>query len=99
MTPATRRQLRAAVLALPACEREHHLAALAGLLHLLDHCAEGREPVAFVAGRCAFQLAALRWATELVEHPWRECDAPDCSQPNHVSLISVPIEVAAGTDR
>jgi len=91
MTPATRRRFRAAVLALPACEREHHLAALAGLLHLLEHCAEGREPRGFVAGHRAYRLPALRWAAELLEHAWIECTAHDCTEPDHVSLITQPL--------
>src|SRR5262245_63079387 len=99
MTPAMRRRLRAAVLALPARERQQYLAALAGLLHLLEHCAEGREPRGFVAGYRAFRLPALRWAAQLLTHAWIECCAPDCTEPNHVTLISAPIDASAGIGR
>jgi len=96
MTPATHRRVRAAVLALPERERQEHLAALGCLLHLLEHCVEGREPRGFVAGHQAYRLPALRWAAGLLDHAWIECTAPDCTEPNHVTLISAPIDASAG---
>jgi len=91
VTAATRRRLRAAVLALDDDQREQHLGALAALLHLLDHCVEGREPRGFVAGSRAFRLPALRWAAALLGHVWVECRAADCTEPDHVSLLSAPV--------
>jgi hypothetical protein len=93
------RDLRHAVLAVPVRQRDRHLAALAGLLHLLEHCAERCEPRGFVAGHRAYRLPELRWAAELLEHPWVECTAPDSAQPDHVSLISAPIEPSTGIGR
>ena len=94
MTAARRRRLRAAILALDGEQRERHLAALAALLHLVDHCAEGREPREFVAGSRAFRVPALRWAAALLGHPWVECAAADCPEPDHVSLITHPLRAA-----
>jgi hypothetical protein len=95
MTAATRRRLRAAVLALPVEDREPHLTALAGLLHLLEHCTEHREPRGFVAGRRAYSLPGLRWAAACLGQSWAECAAPDCSEPDHVTLISGPVALPA----
>src|SRR5262249_28050013 len=91
MTPAVRERLRAAILALPKRQREAHLHALAGLLHLLEHCTEDRVPVAFVAGRRAYRVPALRWAAAQLERPWIECRASDCMEPDHVTLTSAPL--------
>jgi hypothetical protein len=99
MTAATRRRVRAAVLAVSMRQREQHLAALAGLLHLVEHCPEGREPRGFVAGHRAYRLPELRWAAELLEHPWIECTALDCKEPLHVTLRSAPLEASAGIRR
>jgi len=94
MTPATRRRFRAAVLALPTSEREHHLAALAALLHLLEHCAVRCEPRGFVARHRAYRLSALRWAAELLERTWIECTVPNCRQQDRVSLLSARVPLA-----
>ena len=96
MTPATRERLRTAVLALPVRQRAPHLAALACLLHLLDHCTEGREPTAFVAGRQAYHSPTLRWAAEQLGHVLTPCPAPDCIEPDHVTLISTPVRAGEG---
>jgi hypothetical protein len=80
-------------------QRDQHLAALAGALHLLEHRPEGGEPRGFVAGHWAFRFLTLRWAAELLEHPWVGCTAPDCEQPDHVSLISALIETSTGIGR
>jgi hypothetical protein len=92
-------RLRAAILALDGDQRERHLAALAALLHLVDHCAEGREPRGFVAGSRAYRLPALRWAAALLGHPWVECTATDCGEPDHVSLLSAPVQLRTGVGR
>jgi hypothetical protein len=94
MTAAARKRLRAAVLCLPAKGREQHLSALAMLLHLIDHLPEGREPVAYVAFARAYQIAALRWAAAQLERGWIGCTAADCTDPDHVTLIDQPVEVA-----
>jgi hypothetical protein len=91
VTQTTRRRLRAAVLALPVEDREKHLTALAGLLHLLEHVAEGRAPRGFVAGARAYQAVPLRWAAGLLGHSFTPCRARDCPEPEHVTLISDPI--------
>jgi len=91
VTRAMRRSVLAAVLAVPVRQREQHLAALAALLHLLEHCVEGCEPQGFVAGQRAYRLPALRWAAELLERPWIECTAPACTEPGHVTLLNEPI--------
>jgi hypothetical protein len=91
MTAALRARLRAAVLALPVAQREVHLQALSGLLHLLEHCTEGRVPDAFVAGRRAYAVPALQWAAALLERPWRACAASDCEDPDHVTLTSTSL--------
>lgn len=96
MTSAVRERLRAAVLALPKRKREVHLQALAGLLHLLEHCTEDREPVTFIAGRRAYQLPALQWAAAQLQRPWIECTASDCVEPDHVTLTSAPLAAGAG---
>jgi hypothetical protein len=96
---ATRTRLREAVLALPECERTRHLSALAALLHLLEHCTEGRRPLAFVAGRAAYRSPELRWAAALLDHPWTECTAADCKEPDRVTLTSESVEVSAGAGR
>jgi hypothetical protein len=80
----------AAVLAAPERKRAQHFDALSGLLHLLGHCC-GCEPRGFVAGHRAYRLPALRWAAELLERPWIECTAPDCTDPGHVTLLNEPI--------
>jgi hypothetical protein len=99
MTPATHHRVRAAVLALPERERPPHLAALWCLLLLLEHCVDCREPRGFVAGSRAYRVPALCWAAQLLEHAWIECTAPDCTEPNHVTLISEPIDASAGIGR
>ena len=99
MRTATRARLREAVLVFPEREREQHLAALAALLHLLEHVSEGREPRAFVAGARAYQLPLLRWAANLLERPWVQCPAVDCTNPDHVTLTSEPVDVPAGAGR
>jgi hypothetical protein len=94
VTAATRQRLRAAVLALDVDQREQHLGALAALLHLLDHCVEGRAPRGFVAGSRAVRVPALRWAAALLGHSLVECTAADCTEPDHVSLITEPLRAA-----
>jgi hypothetical protein len=91
--------LRHAGLAINVRQRDRHLAALSGLLHLLEYCPEGREPRAFVAGHRAFRFPTLRWAAELLDHRCVECTAPDCADPLHVTLLSAPIEASAGIGR
>jgi hypothetical protein len=91
MNSAIRARLRAAVLKVPRQQREAHLTALGCLLHLIDHCPEGQEPRAFVAGQRAYQLPALRWAAAQLDRRWIECLAPDCTEPDHVTLISAPL--------
>jgi hypothetical protein len=91
-----RKRLRAAVLRRPAKGREQHLLALAMLLHLIDHLPEGREPVAYVAFARAYQIGALRWAAAQLERGWIGCTATDCTDPDHVTLIDQPVEVAEG---
>jgi hypothetical protein len=88
MTPATCERLRTAVLALPAGERAPHLAALACLVHLLDHCTEGREPRGFVADAGAYRSPTLHWAAAQLGHVLLPCEAPDCDEPDHVTLTS-----------
>jgi len=65
--------------------------ALGMLRHLLDHCVEGREPRAFVAGASAYRSDALRWAAEALGYPWLPCVA-DCPDPQHVTLLTAPVE-------
>jgi hypothetical protein len=91
VTPAVRERLRIAILALPKRQREMHLQALAMLLHLLEHCEEGRAPLAFIAGYRAFKIAALRLAARQLERSWVECPAPDCIDSDHVTLTSIPL--------
>jgi hypothetical protein len=95
VTAATRSRLRAAVRALRSDQRARHLHASAALLHLLDHCVEGREPIAFVAGRRAYQRSELRWAVGVLERPSLLCPGADCTEPDHVTLTKVPVEVRA----
>jgi hypothetical protein len=95
MTATTRRRLRDSVLALPVEDREGHLSALAGLLHLLEHCAEGREPRGFVAGRRAYGLPVLRWAAACLGQSWTPCPALDCRDPDHVTLLSGAVALPA----
>ena len=88
ITAAVRARIRAALFALPAAEREWHRLAVAALLHLVEHCKEGREPHVFVAGRRAY--AAVRWAGELFGHTVVPC-TPDCIEPGHVTMRTRPI--------
>jgi hypothetical protein len=65
--------------------------ALAMLRHLVEHCVEGREPRAFVAGAGAYRIADLRWAAETLGYPWLAC-AADCRDPQHVTLLTAPVD-------
>ena len=94
MTPATRHHLRTALLSVPLRQPDERLAALAGLFHLLEHCVEGREPRAFVAGADAYRSDALQWAAETPGYPWLAC-AADCRDPQHVTLLTAPVEEVA----
>jgi hypothetical protein len=89
MTPELRRRLDAAVQAIPDRQRKQHLTWFAFLLHLVEHCTEGREPYGFVAGYRAYRSPGLRWAAELLERPLAEC--PECADPDHVTLITQPV--------
>lgn len=78
---AARDRLRDAILAVPVRQRDQHLPARTGLLHLLEHCGEGREPRGFVAGYRAYRPPALRWAAERLEHQWLKCMVPNVHIP------------------
>ena len=64
------------------------------LRHLVEHCVEGREPRAFVAGADAYRSDALQWAAETPGYPWLAC-AADCRDPQHVTLLTAPVEEVA----
>jgi hypothetical protein len=71
--------------------RRRRAQALAMLRHLVEHCVEGREPKAFVAGADAYRSDALRWAAKSLGYPWLAC-AVDCRDPEHVTLLTAPVE-------
>jgi hypothetical protein len=71
--------------------RRRRAAALAMLRHLVEHCVEGREPRAFVAGADAYRSDTLRWAAKSLGYPWLAC-AADCRDPDHVTLLTAPLE-------
>jgi hypothetical protein len=71
--------------------RRRRAAALAMLRHLVEHCLEGREPRAFVAGADAYRSDALQWAAATLGYPWLAC-AADCRDPQHVTLLTAPVE-------
>src|SRR5262249_11101531 len=87
---------RAAPRSLPKDQRESHGWALLALLHLLEeHCPEGAAPIGFLVGRGAYRMPALHWAAaQLRWWPLLECDAPDCTEPQHVTLLITPISAA-----
>jgi hypothetical protein len=87
-----RARIHAAVRALPAAEQQSHGTAVAMLLHLLlRHTPEGHEPLGFVAGRRACITPAVLWAAGLLNYPVTPCTS-DCSEPDHVTLITSPID-------
>ena len=71
--------------------RHRRAQALAMLRHLVEHCVEGREPRAFVAGAAAYRSDALQWAAKSLGYPWLAC-AADCRDPDHVTLLTAPLE-------
>jgi len=75
----------------PVGQREQHLAARAGLLHLLEHGSEGREPRGFVAGYLAYRLPLLRWAAEVLEQVWIDCTSTNCAGQGYVTLLKEPV--------
>src|SRR5262245_4094689 len=91
MTPALRRRLHAVVSAVPVGQRDQHLTALSGLLHLLEHGSEGHEPRGFVAGYPAYRLPPLRWAAEVLEQAWIDCTSTNRVELGHVTLLNEPV--------
>jgi len=60
--------------------RRRRAAALAMLRHLVEHCVEGRD-----------RSDTLRWAAKSLGYPWLAC-AADCRDPDHVTLLTAPLE-------
>jgi hypothetical protein len=88
---AVRRRIRAALRAVPAADREEHLRALVGMLHLIEeHCPEGREPRVFAAGPGLFARPSIHWASAVLGHALVPC--PDCvGPPDHLTLHTRPL--------
>jgi hypothetical protein len=61
------------------------------LRHLVDHCVEGRAPLAFVAGADAYRSEDLHWAAARLGYRVLAC-AADCRDATHVTLVTEEVE-------
>ena len=79
----------------PHCNRDYPIPTV--LQHLIEaHCPEGWEPECFVAGPRAYTLTALHQAAEGLGYPLVQCPDPECSNPDHVLLLTRAVSLPGG---